>query len=318
MDKYESNAKGAPLIYTSEGIYFGSKKILFADMTDIAFEDGETPGWSFVYKGRHMLVPYEAAEKEYVEPFIRNAMKAPGGDLTDLPQETPAEPASEPVVEPVSEPVAEPVVEPTAEPVSEPAVAELEIPKNYEPTVHEDVDIQPQTVVAQRAKKNTRKHYGNKNKKPFYKRVPFYLILAALLVVILVIVGSGNQFKLGNGAGVMSESDYKASCSEVDYNDLCKNPDKYEGEKLKFTGQVRQVVLDNEKGESEYIVGVTKDESGAYDDNIYLYYTVGTDSRIIEEDIVTIYGVASGEKAFKNILGEKIKIPAVTAVFVEF
>lgn len=118
MDKYESNVKGTPLIYTPDGIQLSSRKVLFSQMTDIAFREGETPAWTFALKGHHMLVPYEEAEREFVEPFIRNAMTGTEADITTLLEDVPAAPGVEaPDVQRNAEPSVTPVPEKTKKPI---------------------------------------------------------------------------------------------------------------------------------------------------------------------------------------------------------
>ena len=309
MDKYESQVKGTPITYTADGIQFGNNVLAFADMSDIALRAGENPSWTFVYQGRNMQVPYDISEKDYIEPFIEQAMQKSSGDLSDL-------------------------IQPAQEESDVKTTAAAANSSNPEPEVPADNGKKGRKKAKEKKGKTKTKickhcgaeiaksakvcpHCGGKNKKPIYKRVSLYVILAVILVLILIIAGSGNQYKLSDDASSMSASDYKAACSEVAYKDLAKNIDKYQGEKFKFTGQVQQVVLDSESGESEYLVAVTKDEYDFYDDNIYLYYEVGDSEKIIEEDIITIYGEASGEESYTSVLGEDITIPAVTAVYVD-
>lgn len=146
-----------------------------------------------------------------------------------------------------------------------------------------------------------------------------WIILAAIVIVIIIaILGTGNSYKLSDDASNMSEKDYKASCKEIAYKDLARSTDKYKGTKIRFTGQIQQVVYDSKEGESEYLISVTKDEFDSWDDNVYVYFDAsGSDSKYIEEDIVTFYGEASGEEEYTSVLGDSITIPAITAAYME-
>ena len=59
-----------------------------------------------------------------------------------------------------------------------------------------------------------------------------------------------------------------------------------------------------------------KDYKAACGD-IYVYFANKSDSKFIEDDIVTIYGEASGEKSYTSVLGQNITVPAVTAAYME-
>lgn len=146
-----------------------------------------------------------------------------------------------------------------------------------------------------------------------------WIILAAIvLVLVFVILGSGNSYKLSDDASNMSVDDYKAACQEIAYKDLARSAEKYEGTKVKFTGQIQQVVYDSEEGESEYLISVTKDEFDFWDDNVYVYFnTSNSDSKFIDEDVVTFYGEVSGEKEYTSVLGESITVPAITVAYME-
>lgn len=86
---------------------------------------------------------------------------------------------------------------------------------------------------------------------------------------------------------------------------------------MKFEGEIQQVIYDSENGESEYLIHVTKDDLGLWSDSIYVYYANKSDSKFIEDDIVAIYGEASGEESYTSVLGQNITIPAVTAAYME-
>ncbi len=157
----------------------------------------------------------------------------------------------------------------------------------------------------------------NCRKKQKGGKLKWILIIAVAAVIALLIYGSGNSYKLSEDASNMSEKDYKAACSEIEYKELTRSAEKYEGNKVKFEGQIQQVAYDSENGESEYLISVTKDDLGLWSDNIYVYYANKSDSKFIEDDVVTIYGEASGEKTYTSVLGQSITVPAVTAAYME-
>lgn len=177
MDKYESNVKGTPLIYTPDGIQLGSRKLLFAQMTDIAFREGDTPAWTFAFKGHHMLVPYTEAEREFVEPFIRNAMAGTEVDIMTLLEDVPVAPGVEaPDVQRNAEPsvTADPVVETPS--VPSPDMQQIVVPE----TVSVNAQSPPAPVPV-------------KTKKPIYKRVWFIVLCIIVLIAILGAIAGGGD-----------------------------------------------------------------------------------------------------------------------------
>ena len=158
-------------------------------------------------------------------------------------------------------------------------------------------------------------HCGGKNKKPIFKRVSFWLMIVILVLIIALIAGSGNQYELSEDAATMSAADYKQACKTISYEELARDTEGHQGEKFKFTGEVQQIVYESEGGTSEYMISVTRGDYDIYTDNVYVYYDNEGGENLLEEDIVTFYGEASGDKTYTSVLGEEITIPAVTAVY---
>ena len=65
-------------------------------------------------------------------------------------------------------------------------------------------------------------------------------------------------------------------------------------------------------------VNITKDEYGWYEDTVYIiYYPEDGEDKILEDDIVTVYGTAEGEYSYTSVLGAYITIPKILAEYVE-
>ena len=74
---------------------------------------------------------------------------------------------------------------------------------------------------------------------------------------------------------------------------MARNPDDYEGKKVKFKGEVLQVAEVN--SEIQIRLATKSNSWGGYSDNvIYIYFDESLISRILEDDIITIYGTAKG------------------------
>lgn len=158
---------------------------------------------------------------------------------------------------------------------------------------------------------------GGKNKKPIFKRVWFWLVIA---VILILAIGGGTSHKLSEDAGNMSEKDFKASCESLDYEDVMRNTDNYLNKKVTVTGKVVQVVSESDDGStnSQYRVSTGDDGYGDYfDDDIVLYYKRGDAPKLLEDDIITIYGECSGTESYTTILGAEVTVPVITGAYVE-
>ena len=116
---------------------------------------------------------------------------------------------------------------------------------------------------------------------------------------------------------VISAEEYKANCESVPYIDLSRNPNNYVGQNAVFTGQVVQV---QENGNAVTLrINVTKDKYGIWDDTCYIDYQWkdSSESRILENDIVTVYGTIKGIKSYTAVLGNQISIPHIAAEYID-
>lgn len=92
----------------------------------------------------------------------------------------------------------------------------------------------------------------------------------------------------------------------ITYNSLARTPDDYIGKKVKFTGKVIQVI----EGDlvTDLRVAVNKD----YDTVIYAEYVPSIiPFRILDNDVITMYGTSTGVISYTSTLGGKITIPSM-------
>ncbi len=107
---------------------------------------------------------------------------------------------------------------------------------------------------------------------------------------------------------------YKDSCKTYSYNTIARDPDKYKYKYAKFTGKVVQVMEDGD--EYTLRVNVTKTRWG-YDDTILVLYTrKDKESRLLEDDIITLYGILGGTYTYESIMGASITVPLMYAEYV--
>src|SRR5699024_9936838 len=96
--------------------------------------------------------------------------------------------------------------------------------------------------------------------------------------------------------------------TDITYDNLARDPDKYEDEKVKFSGRIIQVMEDDEEDYTQYRFTVNDDS----DTVAYLAITKDQlDSRILEDDMLTIYGKSIGVVTYESTLSGDVTIPAI-------
>lgn len=116
-------------------------------------------------------------------------------------------------------------------------------------------------------------------------------------------------------AEAQKEADKKnpATYPTLPYDEMARNGNKHKDEKLQITGKVIQA-QDTDDGGAMLRVATSAD---GYDD-IYMVQ-VNSDEwqnhRLLEDDVITIYGDVFGLYSYESTLGGKITVPALIAVF---
>ena len=103
-----------------------------------------------------------------------------------------------------------------------------------------------------------------------------------------------------------NEADKASYDTGITYDQLARTPDDYENKKVKFSGEVIQVMESD--GETQLRIAV----DGNYDNVIYVGYNSKiTNTRILENDYVTFRGISRGLITYQSTLGGEITIPLV-------
>ncbi len=160
--------------------------------------------------------------------------------------------------------------------------------------------MQEEAIVAEKAPR----------KKRFYKRWWFWALIAVAVVVVLSTMGDGTPNDLID----LPEQQYKEQCKVYSYDEIARNPDKYEKCLAKFTGEVVQVLRDGDQLQMR--VDVTY-EDFYYTDTVYVFYTVSNNVNVLEGDIITMYGELRGMQEYESVLGAEISIPRIYVKFIE-
>ncbi|ASK62235.1 toxin regulator [Virgibacillus phasianinus] len=93
----------------------------------------------------------------------------------------------------------------------------------------------------------------------------------------------------------------------ITFEQLARTPDDYEGEKVTFSGKVVQVI-EGEDTTVQLRIAVNDD----YDKVIFAEYDSSiVDSRVLEDDQITIMGISSGLLSYESTMGGTITIPSI-------
>ena len=92
----------------------------------------------------------------------------------------------------------------------------------------------------------------------------------------------------------------------ITYDQLARTPDDFIEEKVKFSGKVIQVMEGD--GETQIRIAVNDD----YDKVIYgSYVSYLVESRILEDDYITVMGTSDGLLTYESTMGGEITIPSI-------
>ena len=107
------------------------------------------------------------------------------------------------------------------------------------------------------------------------------------------------------------EADKASYSGDYTYEQLARNPDTYIGNKVKFSGKVLQVM----EGSVSYLrVAMNSD----YNTVIFVTYDKEELTyRLLEDDMVTIYGSSLGVYSYEAVSGATITIPWIMATYID-
>ena len=118
------------------------------------------------------------------------------------------------------------------------------------------------------------------------------------------------------------EEAYKQECETYEYETIARAPAEYNGKLAKFTGEVIQVQQSTILGYTTYVMRVNVTKQGYYStyftDTVYVSYTASSSApKILEDDIITMYGQLQGEKTYETIFGASVTIPKFKAEYID-
>ena len=114
----------------------------------------------------------------------------------------------------------------------------------------------------------------------------------------------------------MIEQRYKQKCVEIEYSVLARNPDSFKNQLLTVTGEVVQEV--DIDGGFFVRMDITQGEYGIWTDTIAATVAAHANGeRILEGDIIKIYGECSGLYTYESVFGVSISLPKIDAPYYE-
>lgn len=146
-------------------------------------------------------------------------------------------------------------------------------------------------------------------------RVTAPATLAAGQTSTITIEHEGKTFDLSVACTSMTPDVYKTQCENYSYEELARNPESYKGKFVCMTGEVIQVLEDGST--LNLRINVTE---GTYtwSDTVMVVYTYKTgESRLLDDDIVTFYGLSGGTHTYTSVMGAEITVPIVYAQYID-
>ena len=113
------------------------------------------------------------------------------------------------------------------------------------------------------------------------------------------------------------EQEFKNSCQTYTFEQIARNPSSFKDTNVKVTGEVAQVMTDSYS--TNLRVNITKKGtySTYYTDTIYVvYHPQNGEDKILEKDIVTIYGTSKGDCSYTTVFGSTVTLPNIQAKYI--
>lgn len=99
---------------------------------------------------------------------------------------------------------------------------------------------------------------------------------------------------------------------------MARNPEKFKGTNVKLTGEVVQVIYVTYSVDLRVNITKKRSYSTYYTDTVYITYTPKEgEDKILEKDIITIYGTSQGDYSYTSAIGAPITLPLIYGKYIE-
>ena len=148
-----------------------------------------------------------------------------------------------------------------------------------------------------------------------HHRFLFFLVIVVIVVIAVAAMGGNSSPSPSSKSKYtsMSETEVRSGSKAVNYEDVARNPGKYKGSLVTFTGKVIQVVEGN-----TVVLRITQDNPEEYfsSDTWYVTYKAPAGaSKILVDDRMTVFGECTGTTSYKSVLGNQITIPSMILLY---
>lgn len=121
----------------------------------------------------------------------------------------------------------------------------------------------------------------------------------------------------------LSKNEYIEKCENITYEKLARNPSMYEGNNYIIKGKVIQI-QESYSNDIQLLIYVTEKklsslETSDFENLMYITYEYESNSenRILDGDIITIYGECKGSKTYTTVLGSSNTVPYINALYID-
>lgn len=143
------------------------------------------------------------------------------------------------------------------------------------------------------------------------------ILVAVLLFIggILVVTPPGSSSKTAaNINTTMTLAEIKNKATTIPWDDLMRNNEKYVGQIVYYRGKLVQVA-NNSGNDYSLRLATKKTQYFGYSDDIVWINYEGT--RLLENDIVDVWGTVKGLKSYSALFGNQVTIPEIDSASVE-
>ena len=113
------------------------------------------------------------------------------------------------------------------------------------------------------------------------------------------------------------EQEFKSSCQTYTFEQMARNPDNFKGTNVKVTGKVVQVMSNGYSTDLRVNITKTGRYTTYYTDTIYVvYHLKDGEDKILEDDIITIYGTSQGDCSYTSVMGSTVTLPNIKAEYI--
>ena len=113
--------------------------------------------------------------------------------------------------------------------------------------------------------------------------------------------------------------EYADACIYIDYELLLRRPDDYIGTKVTYEGYVFDISENLFSDSNTYLIKINRDEYDYWKDVIYVSYTLPKGaSKILEGDVVQIYGEYKGDTTYITTDWDGKTVPYIKAEYILF